>query len=366
MMVSPSWRRWCLLAGMVALGLALFSPLDEMAEVLFSAHMVQHLILMLVAPPLLVMGAPLLALLWALPLNTRRALARWWTQRRLLRRVMGWLFQPAVAWASSIAALILWHLPALYQSALQHPLVHATEHLSFLGTGFLFWSVLLRPDRARRIDYGAGVLYSFTAGLPSSLLGALLTFAARPLYPIQSSGTSLWGITPLEDQQVAGLIMWMPGGLVYLGAAVSCFVLWLRSEEQKASALARGGARDLVQGAAATGVVLLLMLCSCRNTEPVQVVSGGNAKLGKSAIVAYGCGTCHVIPGIPQAQGLVGPPLTTFARRTYIAGEAPNTADRLVRWIQAPQSIEPGTAMPNLGVTEQQARNIAAYLYTLK
>lgn len=339
---------------------------DDMAEVLFSAHVVQHLILMLIAPPLLVLGAPMLALLWALPLRTRRVLARWWNQRRLLRPVMGLLFEPVVAWALAIAALTVWHLPALYQSALQHPLVHAMEHLSFLGTGFLFWSVLLRPDRARRLDYGAAVLYSFTAGLPSSLLGALLTFAGRPLYPIQSSGTSLWGMTPLEDQQLAGLIMWMPGGLVYLAAAASCFVLWHRSDEERASALARRGARGLAQGAVATGVALLLMLCSCRNTEPVQVVSGGNAKLGKSAIVAYGCGTCHVIPGIPQAQGLVGPPLTTFARRTYIAGEAPNTADRLVRWIQAPQSIEPGTAMPNLGVTEQEARNIAAYLYTLK
>jgi cytochrome c len=111
---------------------------------------------------------------------------------------------------------------------------------------------------------------------------------------------------------------------------------------------------------------LLLMLCGCRRSEPAQLVPGGHAELGKQAIVAYGCGTCHVIPGIRVAQGLVGPPLTTFARRTYIAGEAPNTPERLVRWIQAPQSIEPGTAMPDLGVTEQQARNIAAYLYTLK
>jgi len=238
MVGSASWRRWCLVAGMVALGVALFSPLDEMAEVLFSAHMVQHLILMLVVPPLLVVGAPLLALLWALPLHTRRTLARWWNQRRLLRRLMGWLFQPAVAWASSIVAVILWHLPALYQSALQHPLIHAMEHLSFLGTGFLFWSVLLRPDRARRIDYGAGVLYSFTAGLPSSLLGALLTFAARPLYPIQSSGTSLWGITPLEDQQLAGLIMWVPAGALLMFFGLGLFAAWLGESDRRARRLA--------------------------------------------------------------------------------------------------------------------------------
>jgi cytochrome c len=113
-------------------------------------------------------------------------------------------------------------------------------------------------------------------------------------------------------------------------------------------------------------LLFLVMLCGCRRSEPAQLVPGGQPELGKQAIVAYGCGTCHVIPGIGTAQGLVGPPLTTFARRTYIAGEAPNTPERLVRWIEAPQSIEPGTAMPDLGVTEQQARNIAAYLYTLK
>jgi cytochrome c len=110
----------------------------------------------------------------------------------------------------------------------------------------------------------------------------------------------------------------------------------------------------------------LTVLCACSGSRPVQHVPGGNADLGKQAIVAYGCGSCHVIPGVDRAQGLVGPPLTTFARRTFIAGEAPNTAEQLVRWIQKPQSIEPGTAMPNLGVTPEEARNIAAYLYTLK
>jgi cytochrome c len=121
------------------------------------------------------------------------------------------------------------------------------------------------------------------------------------------------------------------------------------------------GAGNIVLGVAVSG-----LLSACRRAEPVELVPGGDPQQGKEAAVAYGCGTCHVIPGIRQARGLVGPPLGMFARRTYIAGEAPNTPDRLIRWIQAPQSIEPGTAMPDLGVTEQQARNIAAYLYTLR
>jgi cytochrome c1 len=118
--------------------------------------------------------------------------------------------------------------------------------------------------------------------------------------------------------------------------------------------------------AALFGLALIAALYGCRDTDHVQPVPDGNVRLGKQAIAAYGCGSCHVIPGVPGAQGMVGPPLNNFARRSYIAGEVPNNAEQLVRWIRAPQLIEPGTAMPNLGVTEQQARNIAAYLYTLR
>ena len=95
-------------------------------------------------------------------------------------------------------------------------------------------------------------------------------------------------------------------------------------------------------------------------------VEGGNARRGKQQIVAYGCGSCHVIPGITGANGMVGPPLTSWSQRRIIAGEVTNTPDNLVYWITVPQSIEPGVAMPNLGVSDGQARDIAAYLYTLK
>jgi cytochrome c2 len=100
--------------------------------------------------------------------------------------------------------------------------------------------------------------------------------------------------------------------------------------------------------------------------ETRYAVTGGDADRGKSAIEMYGCGSCHTIPGIRDANGMVGPPLMMWSRRTYIAGEVPNTPDFLIRWIEMPQAIEPGTAMPNLGVTEGRARDIAAYLYTIK
>ncbi len=109
-----------------------------------------------------------------------------------------------------------------------------------------------------------------------------------------------------------------------------------------------------------------LLLVGCHGSPPVRTVAGGDRETGKRLIRDYGCGACHVIPGIRGAEGMVGPPLTSFARRTFIAGQVANNADFLVRWIEVPQAIEPGTAMPNLGITEGQARNIAAYLYTLR
>lgn len=352
----PGWRIWCFGTGLLIVALALFSPLAALAGSLLAAHMIQHLLLMLGAPPLLILGAPFRVIFWAIPSGARRSLALWWNRDRVLARLVSGAAKPAVAWTLSMIALLLWHLPGLYQAALAHESLHVLEHLCFVGTGLLFWQVVLRPNDYRRLNYGVSVLYLFTAALPSGLLGALLTFAGRPLYSTQSAGASLWGLTPLEDQQLAGLIMWMPGGLIYLGAAAGFFLAWLRSEEE----------RGLRKATLLVGLLCLMPAAACAGADSEPPVTGGDPALGKQAIVAYGCGSCHIIPGIRQAHGLVGPPLTQFARRAFIAGEAPNTAASLIQWIQSPQSIEPGTAMPNLDVTKQQARNIAAYLYTLR
>ena len=107
-------------------------------------------------------------------------------------------------------------------------------------------------------------------------------------------------------------------------------------------------------------------LGACRDVRPQLAVAGGEPDRGKQAIERYGCGSCHIIPGVSGANGLVGPPLIRWSQRTYIAGEVPNNTENLIRWIEVPQAIEPGTAMPNLGVTEGHARDIAAYLYTIK
>ncbi len=377
----PRWRAACFTGGLLAVVLALLSPLDALGDQLFAAHMIQHLVLILIAAPLLVLGAPALVLLWALPGGARRRTGEWWRTGPLLPRLIRVLTRPAAAWGLAVGALLFWHMPGPFQAALGSDTVHAAEHLSFLGTAALFWWVVLQPVGRRQLGHGGAILYVFTAGLVSSGLGALLTFAVRPWYPLQTGGFARFGLTPLEDQQVAGLVMWIPAGLIYLGAAAWLFVAWLRADERADERRERSfhpalGERMTQQQRPRSRAVVLawaalalagLGTSSCgHEIHAARSVEGGDPAMGKALIVSYGCGACHVIPGVDNAHGMVGPPLTHFGQRVYIAGEVANTPQYLIRWITVPQAIEPGTAMPNLGVTDAQARDIAAYLYTLQ
>jgi len=218
-------RRWqvaCFGGGLAALLVALESPLDSVSEQLFAVHMVQHLLLILAAAPLLVLGAPLAPVLWALPAPSRRAVGGWWRRLATLAR-------PSVAFVLHSLALWAWHLPPLYEAALGSRGVHVLEHASFVLTAALFWWSLLHRGRA---GYGVGVLYVFSLALESTLLGALLTFAHGPWYTSHLATTAAWGLSPLEDQQLAGLIMWVPGGVIYLAAALGLFGLWLKDSGQ--------------------------------------------------------------------------------------------------------------------------------------
>jgi len=126
-------------------------------------------------------------------------------------------------------------------------------------------------------------------------------------------------------------------------------------------------APELVLLACLATVCAMLPACTGGTTvSGFTVATGGDVHRGAELISQYRCGACHIIPGIPDARGNVGPPLIYFAERTFVGGEVPNKPQNLIQWIQSPKSIEPGTAMPDLGVTEQQARDIAAYLYTLR
>jgi putative membrane protein len=225
------WEAACYAGGWLALFVALVSPLHPMGSVLFSAHMTQHEVLMLIAAPLLVLGRPLIAYLWALPVEWRRKAGRvgkvGWVRA-------GWhaITNPLAAWAIHAVTLWVWHAPALFQATLKSELVHTTQHLTFLLSALLFWWALIHGRHAL-MGYGAAVLYMFTTSVHSGVLGALLTFASSAWYPAYSATTESWGLTPLEDQQLGGLIMWVPAGLVYLFAGLALFAGWLRESERR-------------------------------------------------------------------------------------------------------------------------------------
>lgn len=227
--VSPL-RAACFLAGMMAVAAALISPMDHASGRLQSAHMGQHLLLILVAAPLIVLGRPGLVGLAALPSRWRRPVLRF-LDRRWMRGTMAAIATPVVAWFLHVTVVWAWHVPGAYQAALERQPIHWLEHASFLGTATVFWWVALQPGTHRRLARGADALYLVAAWVQSGALGALFTFAAVPIYPVYAVQAALLGLDPMKDQQTAGLIMWIPAGLVYLGAATALFVSWLRGVE---------------------------------------------------------------------------------------------------------------------------------------
>jgi cytochrome c oxidase assembly factor CtaG len=229
------WQVWCFTGGMIVLVLALASPLDALAEQLFAAHMAQHVLLAIVAPPLIVAGAPLTAALWLLPLATRRRLVQWMKRLRWPTTLWAALTAPALAWAIHAVAMWIWHLPRLYTLALDNSLVHAAEHASFVGTASLIWWGALYPKRSRRAAYALGAAALFLTMMQSGALGALLTLSHRIWFPVHAAGEARWGVAPLEDQQLAGLIMWVPGGLLYLAAMSALFLAWMRPGDAPAA-----------------------------------------------------------------------------------------------------------------------------------
>lgn len=216
--------RWQALAfawGWLTLAVALVSPLHEYGEHLFVAHMIEHELLMAVAAPLLAVSRPLGTFLHALPQSWRRTLVG------VGFRIEGFwhiLVMPAVATVLHAIAIWVWHIPTLLDATLENELMHRLQHISFIGTALLFWWAILRRPRC---DYGMGALHVFATMVHTGILGALLTLAPRVLYPAQTADASAFGFTPLEDQQLAGLFMWVPGGALYLFAGLLLGWYWL-------------------------------------------------------------------------------------------------------------------------------------------
>ena len=227
-------RRWqvaAFLGGVMSFGLARFSPLDALAGALFSAHMVQHLLVLLLAPVLLAASRPLLPMMWAIPTPWRRAITLWGS-----RPAVGVAWHGINHWLTVLilyaGVLWLWHLPSLYDAALESQLVHGIEHATFGAAAFLFWTCLLEAGRPNGIGHGLALLMTFVTALHSGALGALLTFARFPMYTSHEPYTSAWGYTPLEDQQLAGVLMWVPMGMWFAAAGLILFGNWIRAADR--------------------------------------------------------------------------------------------------------------------------------------
>jgi cytochrome c oxidase assembly factor CtaG len=215
------WRLAAFLGGVCSLWIAIGSPLEAFDDMSLSAHMLQHMLLMAVAPPLVLLGAPLLPLLRGLPrwiLRTTVGPVLSWTP---LQWVARFLTHPAFCWVAATVALIGWHVPAAFELALRSDSLHEVEHACFFATSLLFWwpVVLPFPSDARWPRWSTP-LYLFLGTLPGGALGAFLVFCDRVLYPTYASTPPLLSVSPFEDQVIAGALMWVVGTVVYLIPAV--------------------------------------------------------------------------------------------------------------------------------------------------
>jgi putative membrane protein len=216
------WHSVAYIAGWLSLTLALVSPLHWLGEHLFSFHMIEHEIVMAISAPLLVISRPVGTLLWSMPRRSRVAVGRF-LRRRTVTAAWRWMSAGRNATLLHGVAIWAWHAPLLFDAAVVNVAVHRLQHLSFLLTAMLFWWSVLRSSES-----GVAAWHLFITMLHTSVLGALMALAPRVLYEAQTATALDWGLTPLQDQQLAGLIMWVPAGTVYAGAALALTAIWVR------------------------------------------------------------------------------------------------------------------------------------------
>jgi putative membrane protein len=241
---APGWRLVAYLTGLTSVVLALCSPLEILAELSFTAHMVQHELLLMVAPPLLLLGAPFPVILWALPLSLRRRVGTLVARPGPFRRTLRTLTWMPVAGALYTVTLWGWHYPVAYEAALRHPVLHDLEHLSFFGAAVLFWWPVVNPaPRFHRLRtgmaYGARIGYLIVATAQNTLLGAALGLSERALYPSYAAAPRLFADwNPVDDQAFGGGVMWS-GSHMFLLALLILLHRAMDTEGRKAGARPR-------------------------------------------------------------------------------------------------------------------------------
>ena len=229
----PAHRTWLFMAGLVAIAVALTSPIEAYEGLLFSVHMIQHMLLELVAAPLLLAGAPItLALRVSSPRVRRGLLAV------LQSRVVHVISFPVIAWVLFAAVNWGWHFSTLYDQALENDLLHYVQHATFLGAALLFWWPAIGADPSPwRLPHPMRLFYLFLAMPQNSFLGVALLQTSTVLYPHYVTNGRTWGPSPLEDQHLGGVLMWVMGDMAFLAGMAVVVALWVRHEERRTSRL---------------------------------------------------------------------------------------------------------------------------------
>lgn len=224
------WETASFLGGWGVIFISLASPLDTWSDIWFSAHMTQHELLILIAAPLMVIGRPVVAGMWAFGDGGRQRLQRATAAASGTKLLMN----PVAVVILHGATLWIWHIPALYERALQHEGIHAFQHLTFFGTAAMFWWTLVH-GRFGKLGYGAAVFFVFVTMLHSGVLGALFTFSRQQIYPTHAARTIAAGGSALDDQQLAGLLMWIPAGILMMILGLALFAAWLGALERRSA-----------------------------------------------------------------------------------------------------------------------------------
>ena len=227
----PPRRARFFAAGLATIAIALLSPIDALATVLVSGHMLQHLLLIMVAAPLIVVGDPT-TVMRGVPRGVRKSTGRWRHERGFTPARISSLHHPVPIFLATAGAIWFWHASVAYEAAADNQILHALEHASFLLTAILFWNVLLSRRPSSRLAPGASVLLIFAVAMQGVILSALLTFGDTPWYPSYGETARSWNLDPIEDQRLAGLLMWIPGGLLYTAAALRSLTGWLRLDDE--------------------------------------------------------------------------------------------------------------------------------------
>lgn len=236
------WRPALALAGLGSVAVALLSPLDALAHRSFAAHMVQHMLLVALAAPALLLADPFPALVWALPARARRRAGRLLVRGAPVRRLWRAATRVPVAWLASTAVLWFWHLPPVYDATLRDPLLHDLEHLAFFVGAMLFWWPVINPAPhvGAAPHPGLRVVYLVTGALQSAILGLLLAASPTVLYASYTSARRPWELSPLDDQALGGVVMWgVMGGVDMLAVMLLLYQYFALEDDSRRLATTR-------------------------------------------------------------------------------------------------------------------------------